>query len=86
MGYDDPKSLGGREFGATLAMPIWIDYMAAALNKQPQQDRPVPEGLTQVDQDWIYTEYVDAAEFRSIDIDNVPEAEPEAPPAAAPLE
>ncbi|MDB5916601.1 MAG: penicillin-binding protein, partial [Massilia sp.] len=26
MGYDEPKSLGGREFGATLAMPIWIDY------------------------------------------------------------
>ncbi|MES2899167.1 MAG: PBP1A family penicillin-binding protein [Pseudomonadota bacterium] len=86
MGYDDPKSLGGREFGATLAMPIWIDYMAAALHKQTQEDRPVPDGLTQVDDDWIYTEYVDDAEFRSIDIDAVPELEPEVPPAPAPVE
>jgi membrane peptidoglycan carboxypeptidase len=31
MGYDDPRSLGGREFGATLALPIWIDYMQVAL-------------------------------------------------------
>ena len=23
MGYDEPRSLGGREFGATLALPIW---------------------------------------------------------------
>jgi penicillin-binding protein 1A len=30
MGYDQPKSLGGKEFGAQLALPIWVDYMAKA--------------------------------------------------------
>jgi penicillin-binding protein 1A len=40
MGYDDPKSLGGREFGATLAMPIWIDYMRTALSTRPQGRAP----------------------------------------------
>ena len=31
MGYDEPRSLGDRESGGGLALPIWIDYMAAAL-------------------------------------------------------
>ncbi|RZA29059.1 MAG: PBP1A family penicillin-binding protein, partial [Lysobacteraceae bacterium] len=30
MGYDEPRSLGSREFGATLALPVWVDYMRAA--------------------------------------------------------
>lgn len=25
MGYDVPRSLGTREFGCTMALPIWID-------------------------------------------------------------
>lgn len=53
MGYDDPKSLGGREFGATLAMPIWIDYMRTALAGKPAQERPVPAGVVHVDGDWM---------------------------------
>jgi penicillin-binding protein 1A len=36
MGYDDPKSLGGREFGSTLALPIWIDSMRASLAGKPR--------------------------------------------------
>jgi penicillin-binding protein 1A len=82
MGYDEPKSLGGREFGATLAMPIWIDYMRVALAKRPEEERKVPEGVVRQDDDWIYAEYADKPEFRSID---VPEAEPAeaAPPPPA---
>jgi penicillin-binding protein 1A len=75
MGYDEPKSLGGREFGATLAMPIWIDYMRVALAHRPQQERAVPEGVVRVNDDWMFAEYADSTEFRSIDID------PDAPPA-----
>jgi penicillin-binding protein 1A len=75
MGYDDPKSLGGREFGATLAMPIWIDYMRVALAKRPEQERKAPEGVVRQDDDWIYAEYAGSAEFKSIDI----EAQPVAP-------
>ncbi|MES2757717.1 MAG: PBP1A family penicillin-binding protein [Pseudomonadota bacterium] len=75
MGFDEPKSLGGREFGATLAMPIWIDYMRVALAKQPEVERKAPEGVMRQDDDWIYAEYADRAEFRSIDVP----AEPAAP-------
>jgi penicillin-binding protein 1A len=35
MGYDQPKSLGDRETGGGLALPIWINYMAKALKDQP---------------------------------------------------
>ncbi len=85
MGYDEPKSLGGREFGATLALPIWLDYMQAALHKQPQEEAAVPEGLAREDDDWIYAEYAGTTEFESIDIDDLPESEaaPETAPAEA---
>jgi penicillin-binding protein 1A len=82
MGYDDPKSLGGREFGATLAMPIWIDYMRVALTKLPLQDRPAPEGVSQVNGEWMYNEYLDDATVRAIDVDAPPA--PDAEPAGAP--
>jgi penicillin-binding protein 1A len=82
MGYDDPKSLGGREFGATLAMPIWIDYMRVALARRPQQERKVPEGVMRADDDWIYSEYAESPEFRTIDVEGAAQAPPVPPPAA----
>jgi penicillin-binding protein 1A len=87
MGYDEPKSLGGREFGATLAMPIWIDYMRVALAKRPEEERKVPEGVVRQDDDWLYAEYAGSTEFKTIDMETAPvaQAEPEAPePVPAP--
>ncbi|MES2296702.1 MAG: PBP1A family penicillin-binding protein [Pseudomonadota bacterium] len=87
MGYDDPKSLGGREFGATLALPIWTDFMRVALARQPQAERRVPEGVSQVDGDWVYDEFKDGGAVRSIDLDDAPVTPPSdtaAPPAPAP--
>ena len=79
MGYDDPKSLGGREFGATLALPIWIDYMRVALAGKPETQRPVPQGLSQVNGDWIYDEFATEGGVRTIDFDGT---EPPGAPAA----
>ncbi|WP_312517227.1 PBP1A family penicillin-binding protein [Massilia sp.] len=76
MGYDEPRSLGGREFGATLAMPIWIDYMRVALAKVAPQERTPPEDVVNDGVDWIYPEFIDAVEERTIDI--APEADPDA--------
>jgi len=53
MGYDQPKSLGSREFGAQLALPIWVDYMGHALCGVPQYVDPVPAGLVNIN-DEIY--------------------------------
>ncbi|MEC5161098.1 MULTISPECIES: penicillin-binding protein 1A [unclassified Janthinobacterium] len=83
MGFDEPKSLGGREFGATAALPIWIDYMKVALARRPQAERAVPAGLSRVDGDWVYDEFINNGEVRALDVapDDMP-----APPAAFPLE
>jgi penicillin-binding protein 1A len=48
VGFDNPKSLGRKEFGATTALPIWMNYMEQALANQPEKIMPQPEGLTMV--------------------------------------
>jgi penicillin-binding protein 1A len=79
MGYDDPRSLGGREFGATLALPIWIDYMRVAVAKRPEVVRTEPEGLVRENDDWVYAEFAESPVFSGIDLEQ--QADPNAPPA-----
>jgi penicillin-binding protein 1A len=58
VGYDKPRSLGGGESGGRIALPIWIDYMGAALKSTPVAQPPaVPEGLARQGDDWIYAEW-----------------------------
>lgn len=40
VGYDTPRSLGPSSTGGRTALPIWMDYMAAAIPKA--KDRPFP--------------------------------------------
>jgi penicillin-binding protein 1A len=74
MGYDDPRSLGGREFGATLALPIWIDYMKVALAKRPEQERIEPAGIVRENDDWVYAEFAETPVMGAIDLDQTPAA------------
>jgi penicillin-binding protein 1A len=48
VGFDNYTPLGRDEFGGTAALPIWIDYMRAALKDSPQLERPVPPGVVTV--------------------------------------
>jgi penicillin-binding protein 1A len=73
MGYDDPRSLGSREFGSTLALPIWMDYMKRALANVPPRIPAPPEGLVQEDGEWMYAEDADGAAIRLLDIAPLPE-------------
>jgi len=45
LGFDQPRKLGGNETGAVAALPIWIDYMAKALQDVPEVFMPVPSGI-----------------------------------------
>jgi len=45
LGFDQPRSLGRGETGAQAALPIWINFMAQALKKVPQNGFAVPSGL-----------------------------------------
>lgn len=40
VGYDDRKSLGEKETGARAALPIWIDFMRAAIADHPDESFP----------------------------------------------
>ena len=57
IGFDKPASLGDRETGGGLALPMWISYMGTALRDRPQQGREVPEGVIQMDGDWFIPEF-----------------------------
>uniref|UniRef100_Q47HA9 Penicillin-binding protein 1A n=1 Tax=Dechloromonas aromatica (strain RCB) TaxID=159087 RepID=Q47HA9_DECAR len=72
MGHDQPKSLGGREFGATLALPIWIDYMRQALSGKPPSDRKPPPGVSFVDGDWLYDEFKGDEGVKALDVEVSP--------------
>ena len=46
VGYDDQRSMGRGEAGASTALPIWVKYMQSALRNYPLDDFDVPEGVT----------------------------------------
>lgn len=56
LGYDRPRSLGERETGGGLALPIWIDYLKDVLPEVPQKERPVPHGVVQVNGEYYLDE------------------------------
>ncbi|WP_321885678.1 penicillin-binding protein 1A [Paraburkholderia bannensis] len=65
MGYDQPKSLGSREFGAQLALPIWVNYMSQALRNIPQEEPPMPAGITTIGGELYYSDVTPGAGFVS---------------------
>ncbi|MCX8018611.1 MAG: penicillin-binding transpeptidase domain-containing protein, partial [Rhodocyclaceae bacterium] len=69
VGYDQPRSLGERETGGGVALPIWINFMRVALRGVPEVPLKPPPGVvnsagiedaTSVDAghgDWFYAEF-----------------------------
>ncbi len=45
VGFDQPEPLGEREQGATVAVPIWIDFMKQALAGEPEAGPRRPDGI-----------------------------------------
>lgn len=45
-GFDQPETTG--EYGANLALPMWIEFMQTALANKPEKLMPRPNGLTTV--------------------------------------
>ena len=48
VGYDDDLPLGPGEEGSRTALPIWIEFMRAALEGVPSNQMPMPEGIINV--------------------------------------
>ena len=67
LGYDKPRSLGGGASGGGLALPIWIDFMADALKGVPVAQQPTPPaGLSRVNDEWLYSEWLEGGWVSSI--------------------
>ena len=45
VGFDRPEPLGEREQGATVAVPIWIDFMREGLKDAPENTMSRPDGI-----------------------------------------
>jgi hypothetical protein len=61
MGFDDNRSLGRHEFGATTALPIWAAYMEGRLAGAPEASFPTPPQLARLNDDWAYAENADGS-------------------------
>ena len=48
VGFDDNLLLGRNEYGGSSALPIWIEFMGAALADKPPIQRPQPNGVVMV--------------------------------------
>lgn len=48
LGFDDNAMIGRNEFGGSAALPIWIDFMKAALEDQPILEQQPPSGIVSV--------------------------------------
>ncbi len=63
IGFDQPRSLGNRETGSGLALPVWIDYMTHALKGVPEYTNPMPEGVTTIDGELYFSNRTPGAGF-----------------------
>lgn len=53
-GYDNPKSLGEKQTGSGIALPIWIDFMKEILKRQPIVFKQEPPGIIRIN-DGLFT-------------------------------
>ncbi|MFM8898859.1 MAG: penicillin-binding protein 1A [Burkholderiales bacterium] len=88
MGHDEPRSLGNRASGSSLALPPWISYMKAVLRDVPIMTDAAPDGLAPRQGvfghgEWVYEEWAEGGGVRSLGLDAPADAN--ATPPDAPL-
>ena len=66
IGHDQPQSLGSRETGGGLALPVWMNALRPALRSLPVRSAVPPAGLVQVDGEWRYAEWAEGRGVASI--------------------
>ncbi|SFM19089.1 penicillin-binding protein 1A [Variovorax sp. OV329] len=88
MGYDTPRSLGDKETGGGLSLPIWINYMQTALKGVPVAEvTPPASGVVNVGGEWYFDDYAPGRGVASLGVEAAPatvSADPSATNGAAP--
>ena len=80
MGYDTPRSLGDRETGGGLSLPVWINFMETALKGVPVMEPAAPAGVVNVGGEWYYEEYARGGGVTNVGGTSVQEAGGTTPP------
>ncbi|MGF6808923.1 penicillin-binding protein 1A [Paraburkholderia sp. Clong3] len=57
IGYDNPRSLGDKETGGGLALPVWIEYMGRALKGVPEYKMPRPDDVSEIGSELYFDEF-----------------------------
>jgi penicillin-binding protein 1A len=84
VGFDQPRSLGERETGGGLALPIWISFMAESLKKVPVAQMPVPPGIIRVGNEIYTAESAPGVGVRTLGLeDPIPLPGAETPPSGS---
>lgn len=69
MGYDNPKSLGDKETGGGLSLPVWISFMQTALKGVPISEAQAPDGVVNRSGEWFYDEYTKGSGVTSLGLE-----------------
>jgi penicillin-binding protein 1A len=81
VGFDQNRPLGAHEQGGVTAIPIWIDYMRAALSGKAEHVLARPPGIVEYRinpvNGLIANDSSPNTMFEKFDMDNVPEHEPD---------
>ena len=48
VGFDQPKSLGNREFGSSTALQIWMDFIQPNIEELPKNKNLPPDGIVSI--------------------------------------
>ncbi|WP_425102608.1 penicillin-binding protein 1A [Burkholderia ambifaria] len=65
IGYDNPRSLGDRETGGGLSLPVWIEYMGAALKGVPEFKPTMPDEVQSLGGELYFSEFTPGHGFVS---------------------
>jgi len=82
-GFDNPSTLGRREYGSRAALPTWMEYMATALKDMPLANMAQPTGITSVKIDktsGLRTNKASNSMFELFRKENIPDMQQSATP------
>ena len=80
MGYDNPRSLGDRETGGGLSLPVWISFMETALKGVAVMEPTAPQGVVNVGGEWYFEEYARGNGVGALGMTTGPAVGPPVPP------
>ena len=70
MGYDTPRSLGDRETGGGLSLPVWISFMETALKGVPITEVSPPDGVVNSGGEWYFDEFAHGTGVSNLGLDD----------------